>query len=149
MRARVTPDDLAAGQLLDPGWYPMIISEYKEEAASTDGSTNGLTYYKVISNPGDKFEKSKGARCRTLFNEKAMGFAAPLLTALGAKVDPAQGIDADLSEDTLVHRMVDVHIRRGETNKKTPFNEPAEFAPIGKVTKFDVEKYKQANPNAR
>ena len=130
MRARVTPDDLAAGQLVDPGWYPCEIVGYKEEAASTDGSTNGIVQYKVIGN------KFKGARFRTLFNEKAMGFAAPLILALGAKVDPAKGIDADLSEQTLVGKRVDVHIRRGETNRGTPFNDAKEFAPIGAITKY-------------
>lgn len=134
MRARVTPDDLAAGQLVDPNWYPCKITGYKEEAAATDGSTNALITFSVLTG------KFKGAKCRKLYNEKAMGFAAPLLVALGAKVDPQTGIDADLSEDTLLGKMVDVHIRRGETNKKNPFNDPVEFAPIGKVTKFDPAK---------
>lgn len=130
MRARVTPDDLAAGQLVAPGWYPCEIVGYKEEAANTDGSTNGIVQFKVI---GEKF---KGARFRLLFNEKAMGFAAPLLQALGAKIDPVKGIDADLSEQTLLGRKVDVHIRRGETNRGNPFNDAKEFAPLGQVTKY-------------
>jgi hypothetical protein len=134
MRARVTPDDLAAGTLVDPDWYPMEIVDYKEEAANTDGSTNALITLKVL--PGYRNDKFKGARCRKLYNEKAMGFAAPLLVALGAKVDKETGIDADLSEETLKGRRVDVHIRRGETNKKNPFNDPVEFAPIGSVTKW-------------
>jgi hypothetical protein len=135
MRARVTPDDLAAGQLVDPDWYPCEITNYKEEPAGTDGSTNALITFKILGGTakGDKF---KGARCRKLYNEKAMGFAAPLLVALGAKVDKDTGIDADLSEGTLLGRKVDVHIRRGETNKKNPFNDPVEFAPIGQITKW-------------
>lgn len=140
MRARVTPDDLAAGQLVDPGWYPCEIVKYAEEDASTDGSTNGIVTFKVLA--GGKENKFKGARCRRLFNEKAMGFAGPLLIALGARVDKEKGIDADLSEDTLVGKLVDVNIRRGETNKKNPFNEPVDFAPIGAVTKFDADAYK-------
>ena len=130
MRARITPDDLAAGQLLSPGWYPAEIIKYVEEPANTDGSTNGIVHFKVIG------EKGRGARFRTLYNEKAMAFAGPLLTALGAKVSKDTGIDADLSEATLVGKKVDVNIRRGETSKKNPFNEAADFAPIGSVTKY-------------
>jgi|SRR5215510_10717381 len=130
MRARLTPDDLAAGQLVNPGWHPSEIVSYSEEAASTDGSTNGIIRFKIIDG------KFKGARFRVLYNEKAMGFAAPLLLALGAKVNKDTGIDAELSEKTLVGRKLDVNIRRGETNKKNPFNEPVDFAPIGTVTKY-------------
>ena len=136
MRARVTPDDLAAGQLVAPGWYPCEIVAYKEEPANTDGSTNGFVMFKVIG------EKHKGARGRKLYNEKAIGMAGPLLVALGAKVDKEKGIDADLNEQTLIGRLVDVNFRRGESNKNNPFNEPVDFAPIGTVTKFDAEAYK-------
>lgn len=137
MRARVTPDDLAAGTLLDAGWYSAEIVKYEESPANTDGSTNAHVSFKVIGDgKGDPKGKGVGARFRTLYNEKAMGFAAPLLKALGAKVDPETGIDADLSEATLLGKRVDVNIRRGETNRKTPFNEPVEFAPLGQITKF-------------
>lgn len=137
MRARITPDDLAAGQLVDPGWYACLITDYKEEPANTDGSTNGIITFKIVDG------KFKGGRCRRLYNEKAMGMAGNLLVALGAKVDKIKGIDADLSSETLVGRFVDVNIRRGETNKKNPFNEPVDFAPIGTITHFDVDAYKK------
>jgi len=133
MRARITPDDLAAGQLVAPGWYPAEIIKYIEEPANTDGSTNGIVHFKIIG------EKHKGARFRTLYNEKAMAFASGLLIALGAKVDKDKGVDAELSEGTLVGRKVDVNIRRGETSKKNPFNEAVDFAPLGQVTKYKEE----------
>lgn len=133
MRARITPDDLAAGQLLQPGWYPAEIVKYIEEPANTDGSTNAIVHFKVLGSKG------KGARFRSLYNEKAMGFASGLLIALGAKVNPETGIDVDLSEATTVGRKVDVNIRRGETSRKNPFNDAYEFAPIGQVTKYKEE----------
>lgn len=134
MRARITPDDLAAGKLVEPSWYPCEIVKYEEVEANTDKSTNCLVHFKVLQ--GGKENEFKGARCRVLYNEKAMAFAAPLLIALGAKVDKDKGVDADLSESTLVGRKLDVHIRRGTTNKNNSFNEPIEFAPLGTVTKF-------------
>lgn len=137
MRARITPDDLAAGTLVDPSWYPCEIVGYREEPANTDKSTNGIVTFKVLQ--GGRDNKFKGARARRLYNEKAMGFAAPLLKALGAKVDPQTGIDADLNEDTVVGKKLDVEFRRGETNKGTPFNDPVNFAPLGTVTKYKEE----------
>jgi hypothetical protein len=132
MRARVTPEELASTKIVDPGWYPMQIVSYKEEPANTDGSTNGLIGMKVVDG------KFKGARANKLVNEKGLMYASALFIALGAKVHPETGIDADLSEASLVGRYLDVNIRRGETSRKNAFNEPVDYAPIGSVTKYQV-----------
>jgi len=137
MRARITVDDLAAQTLVDPTWYPCEIIGYKEEP-TTGGknpgqSTNCIWYFKVVDAKVDKF---KGARFRLLVNEQVMSKASGLLVALGAKVDKEKGLDVDMSEATMVGRFVDVHIRRGESDRGNPFNEPVEYAPIGTITKY-------------
>jgi hypothetical protein len=134
MRVNLGAEDLAKGTLVAPTWYPCKLGGYKEEKAKTDGSTNAVMQYTILTG------EFKGAGGILRFNEKAMGFAKNLLLALGAKLidDGAGGkkLSAELSEATINGKMVDIYIKRGESNKGNAFNEAADYAPIGKETGY-------------
>lgn len=132
MRINLGADDLARGnKIKEPKWEPCIIYDYKEKPASTDRSTNGTVYFKIIAG------ENKGAIGSRLYNEKAQGFATPLLIALGAKlVDDGNGkggkkLEATLSKETLLNKKLDVYFVRGTSNRGNDFNDPKDFAPLG------------------
>src|SRR5262245_28924793 len=123
MRAIISPDDLKRGELVDPGWYPCEIVEYKEEEAKTDGSTNCIYYFKVTDHP-----KYKGAIFKRLFNEKAMGFGKNLWAALDFPYDAEAGYIIETPQlAAQVGKKVNVYVKRGQSNKGNDFNDVSDF----------------------
>lgn len=125
MRAVLTPDDLKKGDLIEVGWHPAEIVEYKEEAADTDGSTNCIFIFKVLDGPG------KGVSPRRLFNEKALGFGKNLWKALGFPYDAAKGyeLSTQLFEQTVGSKLM-IYSKRGKSNKGNEFNDIVDFKPL-------------------
>ena len=123
--AVVTPDDLKRGELVEPGWYPMLIEKYEEKEANTDKSVNAIFHLKVF----DGSEKGKTARYQ--LNEKAMGFGKNLYAALKFPFDKEKGysVNSDLFNRTVGEKLM-VYIKRGTSNKGNSFNEVADFKPL-------------------
>lgn len=125
MRAILTPDDLKKGDLVEPGWYPVEISEYKEEDADTDKSTNCLFTFKILDGP------SKGVQPRKLFNEKALGFGKNLWKTLQFPYDPVKGyeLSTELFRQTIGSKL-QIYVKRGKSNKGNEFNDVVDFRPL-------------------
>jgi hypothetical protein len=125
MRAVLTPDDLKKGDLVENGWHPAEIVEYREKEAETDQSTNCLFYFKIIDGAG------KGVICQKLFNEKALGFGKNLWKTLAFPYDPVKGyeLSTQLFEQT-VGSKVKIYVKRGKSNKGNEFNDIQDFKPI-------------------
>jgi len=125
VRVILTPDDLKKGDLAEPGWHPMEITDYTESPADTDGSTNCIFHLKITDGP------SKGISPRKLFNEKALGFGKSLWSALNFPYDPAKGyeLSTELFRQAIGHK-VQGYIKRGKSNKGNEFNDVVDFRPI-------------------
>lgn len=125
MRQILTPDDLKKGDLAEPGWHPMEITDYEEKDADTDGSTNCIFSFKIIDGP------NKGISPRKLFNEKALGFGKSLWKALNFPYDPEKGyeLSTELFRQTIGHK-VQGYIKRGKSNKGNEFNDIVDFRPM-------------------
>jgi hypothetical protein len=125
MRQILTPDDLKRGDLIEPGWHPAEIVEYKEEPADTDGSTNCYFIFKIIDGP------YKGVAPRKLFNEKALGFGKSLWKTLNFPFDPVKGyeLSTQLFEQTVGEKML-IYIKRGKSNRGNEFNDIVDFKPL-------------------
>jgi hypothetical protein len=122
IRKILTPEDLAKGDLLEPGWYGARISKYIEEPTKgtpekpSDGSVNAIFVFAIYKN---------GKEMKRYFNEKALGFGKDLYRALEFPYDPIKGYDlsSELFEQT-VGSDVDVYVKRSlnkENNK--PYDE--------------------------
>lgn len=127
MRAILTPDDLKKGDLAEPGWYPVEITDYTEKDAETDGSTNCIFQFKIIDGP------SKGISPRTQFNEKALGFGKNFWKALEFPFDPVKGyeLSSELFRQTIGTKL-EIYIKRGKSNKGNEFNEVADYRALRK-----------------
>lgn len=130
MRAILTPDDLKKGDLVEPNWYPLELTDYNEEAVGKDaknqGSVNCIFHFKIFDGP------NKGVSPRTQYNEAALGYGKSLWAALKIPFDPVKGYE--LSTELFKSKIgtkVKGYIKRGK-NKDTgkEFNELAEFMPI-------------------
>ena len=127
MRAVLTPDDLKKSDLVEPGWYPADIIEYKEEDADTDASTNSIFTFKITGGP----EKAQGVQPRKLFNEKALGFGKSLWSTLKLPFDTKKGYE--LTTELLsaqVGKKLQIYIARGKSNKGNEFNDVKDFRPL-------------------
>lgn len=125
MRRVLTPDDLKKGDLAEPGWWPLEITDYTEEPADTDGSTNCIFHFKITDGP------FKGISPRKLFNEKALGFGKALWKTLNFPYDAEKGYDlsTELFRQTIGHKLQG-YIKRGKSNKGNEFNDLVDFRPM-------------------
>lgn len=123
MRRVLTPEDLKKGDLMEPGWFPFEITDYTEEPADTDGSTNCIFHFKCIAEG-----PFKGVSPRKLFNEKALGFGKSLYAALNLPFDKEKGYDlsTDLFKQTIGHKVMG-YVKRGKSNKGNEFNDLVDF----------------------
>lgn len=124
MKQFLSPDDLKRGELAEPGWNGMEITDYTEQPAETDGSTNCIFQFKILDGP------NKGIQPRKLFNEKALGFGKSLWAALNLPYDPTKGyeLSTELFRQTIGHK-VQGYIKRGKSNKGNEFNDLVDFRP--------------------
>lgn len=125
MRQMLTPDDLKKGDLVEVGWHPAEITEYKEKEADTDGSTNCIFTFKILDGPG------KGVAPNKLFNEKALGFGKSLWKTLNLPYDQVKGyeLSTQLFEQTVGFKCM-IYIKRGKSNKGNEFNDIVDFKPM-------------------
>lgn len=129
MRVQLTPDDLKKGDLIEPGWHPAEIVEYKEEPAGDEaknpGSTNCKFFFKVLDGP------AKGAQAMRLFNETAMGFGKNLWKTMGLPYDSVKGYEltTQLLEQSVGFKCF-IYIKRGKSNKGNEFNDVQDFKPM-------------------
>lgn len=135
MRVNLTSEDLAAGQLVEPGWFPVEIIKYEEKPSNGDRSTNCISHMKVIGGKG------AGAKTRLLLNEKAFGFGKNFFKALGAKetTDPATGkpvMTGIILDTSLLGKKLDVYLVRGTSSRGNDFNDAKDFAPLGTNSGF-------------
>jgi hypothetical protein len=124
-RATVTPDDLKRGDLVDPGWYHVVISDYSEKDAKTDKSTNCFFTFKIQDGP------FKGVQPRTMFNEKALGFGKALWATLGFPFDKDKGYDlsSDLFKQTPGAHL-EIYVTRGKSENGNEFNDVKDYRPL-------------------
>lgn len=127
----LTPDDLKKGDLVDPGWYRLLITKYEEDevkgsaAKPSDKSTNAFFYFKIIEHKNDKFN---GVEIRKMYNEKALGFGKTLWAALEFPFEEGVGykISSDLMRQT-EGSIVEGYVQRGKSDKGNDFNDLKEF----------------------
>lgn len=125
MRAVLTPDDLRRGDMAPTGWHPAEFIEYKEEPASTDGSTNLLLTFKVLDGP------AKGVTPRKLFNEKALGFGKSLWAVFFGPPDPVKGYEISTEAiQAKIGSKLKIYIKPGKSNKGNDFNDVVDFQSV-------------------
>lgn len=129
MRAILTPDDLKKGDLMEVGWHPAEISDYTEEAASSEaknpGSTNCIFHFKVLDGP------NKGGHAKRLFNETALGFGKNLYKTLNFPYDPVKGyeLSSELFRQAIGSKLK-IYVKRGKSNRGNDFNDVTDFMPL-------------------
>ena len=85
----ISREDLQRGKVLDPGWYPVVVTDVQDKASKKGDSINTTIHFDVMAGP------FAGCKVFRLFNEKAPGFAVPFLQALGVEI-PEDGGTFDL-----------------------------------------------------
>jgi hypothetical protein len=137
MRAIVTPSDLKRGDIVDPGWYQCVISDYAEKEAGTDKSTNCIFTFKIEATRDGKPTKFTGCQGNKMMNEKALGFGKKLYEVLGfpktlevpGEEEKGYELSSDLFRQTIGSRLL-VYFKVSKSNKDNEFNDPTDFDKI-------------------
>ena len=119
----ISREDLLRGKTVAPGWYKMRIKSVEDSEASTDQSTN-TTVSLVIIQDGP----FKDVPLRRVFNEKAPGFAIPLVQAITGKRMDEKGGTFDLSN--AIGREVFGYVKNS-TYQGRMKNDVEDFLPVG------------------
>ena len=113
MLVSFSDEDLKRGELIEPGWYTVVIESVEESLAKNGGSTNYLLKGKIVRNGDNGDEKYAGYPIPYWnFNSKAMGFAQGYFKALLGvdKLEPNTRYDIKAGEG----KSLDVFIENKE-----------------------------------
>lgn len=131
-RTIVSPADLSRGDLVEPGWYPVQITDYEEKEAP-DKSVNGIFTLTLLE---DTKGVKAGFKFQRLFNEKALGFGKNLYATLNLpkNEDGGYALDSDLfkkigASGTKLKIYVQ-HRKDDRPGKNATYNDVADFAPL-------------------
>lgn len=122
-RLTITQDDINRSKILEPGWYQTEITACEDTLAKSDKSTNTTLSFKVLSGA------FKGAIVYRLFNEKAPGFAIPLLKALGVEIGEVGESGREFDLDATVGRRIEVYVKNREYEGQIR-NEVVDYRPL-------------------
>jgi hypothetical protein len=108
-------EDLKRGELIEPGWYTVLIEKVEEGLSKDSRSTNYRMKGKIVRNGDNGDEKYAGYPIPYWnFNSKAMGFAQGYFKALLGvdKLDPSIRYDLAGGEG----KMLDIFIENKEVD---------------------------------
>lgn len=123
-----TREDLLAGMIVRPDWYPLEVVkiEEKDKKQDQDGSLNVFALMKITSG---EFE---GVQVyQYLYNTKAPVFVIPFVKAIMGVEELSEGDEFDISDATCKGKQIDGMLINEEYNNK-PQNKIVDFAPLGK-----------------
>lgn len=114
---RFSAKDLLRGKVVEPAWYRCRIDSVGEAPANDTGkgpSTNYPVEVTIIRNADNGDVTFANIPITFNFNSKAMGFAIPFLTALGATVVADAPIDLQAAEGA----EIDIYIENDTYNQR-------------------------------
>lgn len=129
INAILTPADLAKGEAITPGWYPVEIVSYDETPTKgspekpSDGSMNAVFEMKILEGA----DGVKGRIMKRYFNEKALGMGKNLWAVL-FNYDTKKGgpLSSEMFRSS-VGKKLSVYIKRGANGK---FDEISDYKPL-------------------
>ena len=124
----VTPEDVAMGTVLQPGWYETEVSTVEDKPAKTDGSAGTMVRFKVL-NGIDKDGNAAGpVTVSTYFSSKAPGRVIPFATALGMVIPKEGKKGIPITQEALGGKRLGVYVKQ-EIYQNRPVNSVADFRP--------------------
>lgn len=111
-------DDLKRGELIEPGWYTVLIENVEESLAKNGQSTNYLVKGKIVRNGDTGDEKYAGYPCPYWnFNSKAMGFSQGYFKALLGveKLEPNVRYDLKAGEGKMIDIFIENKVIEGRS----------------------------------
>jgi hypothetical protein len=123
MKLVIKPSDVLRAKIVEPGWYPAVITDVVDSVAGTDQSANCTVHFQILDG------KFKDVPVSRLFNEKAPGFAIGLIEALTkAKVSETEETAVSLDKD-IIGRKVMLEVKN-DMYKNQMQNKVTEFRAI-------------------
>lgn len=107
-RATYNAEDILRAKLVPPAWYPLLVKEFSEEQASTDGSA--LYVYKIVIDGGT----FNGVPIRYQISEKAEGMGIEFMEACGNEIKAGVSVDYEKQ----VGKRIEGYVQRGEYKGK-------------------------------
>lgn len=126
----ISPEDVARGTLLQPGWYPGLISKVVDKPATTDGTNVSHVSISIMEALDHSGAAVQNVPVLATFSVKAPGSAINFLNALGANIGKDGKKGVDISDATCKGKRVKVYIKNDTYDGRT-LNKCADFAPLG------------------
>lgn len=109
MKIDLTPSDVKADKILEPGWYKFQL-EHTEDKLSNAGDGSTVAHMKWLGIEG----AAEGVPVRLYLSEKSKSLQKALVEALsGSKVSEETGITTEITNDNARGRTVEAFIKNG------------------------------------
>lgn len=120
-RFRATPEDLARGRIVRPGWHPVEITDVKDTTDKTNAALT-VVHARTLTKGEDE-----GAMLRTNFSEKAPGFVKNFVEAKGVKFEANK--DYEINNQNFRGTRMEWYVER-DTYKGRPTNNVVDYRPL-------------------
>lgn len=118
---RLTAADILKGELIDKGWYGLLIKGVSDWTASKDGKSVNVTVTFVV-------DGTSGKEIDYVINQKGLGFHTALFSAIaGTKLKPE---DIEVDTSTWAGKKLDGKVIQEEYNGRLS-NKISDFLPPG------------------
>lgn len=125
----VTPEDVARGTILQPGWYPAVVSKTEDRPAKTDGSNVTFVTLRLLEARDSDGNGVSNVNVVATFSVKAPGSIINFANALGNKIGKDGKKGVEISDRTCKDRKVSVYVKNDVYEGRT-INKVADFKPL-------------------
>lgn len=108
MKIDLTPSDVKAEKILEPGWYKFQL-EHTEDKASSSGDGSMVAHMKWLGISG----AAEGVPVRLYLSEKSKSLVKALVEALTGEKVGAEGITTEVTNDNARGKTVEAYIKNG------------------------------------
>lgn len=125
----ITPEDVARGTLVRPGWYPAEVTKVEDGLSKSKGKPKTDVHFKILEAEDHQGEKVNGVPAVTTFSPEYPSFAINFLNALGANIGKDGKTGVNLSDDTAKGKRLMIYIKNDEYEGKMN-NKVADYRPL-------------------
>jgi hypothetical protein len=125
-----SPEDVAGGTILQPGWYPLEITKV-EDKVSKNGNAMTVIYLKCLEGISQSGETVQNVRVNPVnFVAAYPGFAVPFAKAVGVVFESGQKKSVPFNQESLGGKKILGYVKNEIYESRTQ-NVVADFKPFG------------------
>ena len=124
-----TPEDVARGAVLQPGWYPLEVKKVEDGIAKTSGKPKVDVHFTVLQAIDASGSEISGVPIVNTFSPEYPSFALSFVNAIGGNVGKEGKKGINISNETCQGKRLLGYVKNDQYEGRT-LNKLADFRPL-------------------